>query len=409
MSAKSCYIVAATRTPIGKYGGDLSSLSAIELGSITVKSALKQCNLSPENIDEVYFGNVLQANLGQAPARQVAISSGIPYNVPCTTINKVCSSGMKSIELAMNSILLNKNKIVICGGMESMSNVPYYLNSNDIRIHNKSKTMGNKKLIDGMLYDGLWDIYSDQHMGNCGDICSKQYNISRNEQDKYAILSFKRAQNASNSGIFRNEITPVNVKKGKKNKLIDYDEGCLQFNENKLKKLRPAFDRKNGSVTAGNASQLSDGAACIIVCCESMLKKYNLKPLVKIMGYADGGKAPIEFTTAPAIAIPKALKNAGLSMSDLDKRDYFEINEAFSVVSLVNAKLLQIPLDRLNIYGGAVALGHPLGCSGARIVVTLINALKQNNGRYGVAGICNGGGGASAMVIQNCDNIQSKL
>eukprot|EP01083_Nonionella_stella_P021279 59025_1 len=402
MSTQSVYIVSSTRTPIGKFGGELSSLSAVELGTIAVKSALSQCNLSPNAVDEVYFGNVLQANLGQAPARQVAIASDIPYSVPCTTVNKVCSSGMKSIEFAMNSILLNKNNIVVCGGMESMSNVPYYLNR-------KSKAMGHQSLKDGMLYDGLWDIYSNQHMGNCGDFCSKKYDISREEQDQYAISSFNRAQNASNAGIFGAEITPVTVKSRKKTKVVDRDQGCFKFNEAKLKKLRPAFNRKSGTVTAGNASQLSDGAACIIVCNEDALRKYNLKPLVRIISYADAAKEPIEFTTAPAIAIPKALDNAGLSMTDMNGNDYFEINEAFSVVALANSKLLGIRKDRLNVYGGAVALGHPLGCSGARIVVTLINTLKQRNGRYGVAGICNGGGGASAIVIKNCAPQAAKL
>nr|UES73133.1 acetyl-CoA acetyltransferase [Gymnema sylvestre] len=387
-------IVGAVRTPMGGFLGSLSSLSAIKLGSIAIESALKRANVDPSLVQEVFFGNVLSANLGQAPARQAALGAGIPNTVVCTTINKVCASGMKATMLAAQTIQLGINDVVVAGGMESMSNVPKYIA--DAR---KGSRLGHDTLVDGMMKDGLWDVYNDYGMGVCAEICAEQHGITRDEQDNYAIQSFERGIAAQNAGAFSWEIASVEVPggRGKPSIIVDKDEGLGKFDAGKLRKLRPSFKETGGSVTAGNASSISDGAAALVLVSGETAVKLGLQVIAKITGYADAAQAPELFTTAPALAIPKAISNAGLEASQVD---YYEINEAFSVVALANQKLLGLDSGKVNVHGGAVSLGHPLGCSGARILVSLLGVLRQKNGKYGVGGVCNGGGGASALVIE---------
>ena len=385
-------IVAATRTPIGSFGGSLSSFSATQLGSIVIKSAIEKSGLKPEHIQEIYLGNVLSANIGQAPATQAAVFAGLPY-LPSTTVNKVCASGMKAIMLAAQSIALGQNDIVLAGGMESMSNVPYYLDK-----ARNGYRLGNGQIIDGLVKDGLWDVYNDYHMGSAAELCATDCNISRVEQDAYAIESYKRAQKAQSEGKFSDEITPVELKdkKGDINLFANDEEpGAVKFD--KIPTLKPVF-KKDGSVTAANASTLNDGAAVVILMSRKKADEMGIKPLARIISYADAQQAPEWFTTAPSKAIPLALHRANLAADEID---YFEINEAFSVVAIANNQLLKLDPAKVNVNGGAVSLGHPLGASGARIIVTLLSVLNQNKGKFGVAGICNGGGGASAIVIEN--------
>lgn len=385
-------IVSAIRTPIGSFGGALSSFSATQLGALAIKAAVEKAGLKPSDIQEVYMGNVLSANIGQAPATQAAKFAGLP-DLPSTTINKVCASGTKAIMLAAQSIALGEIDIIVAGGMESMSNVPYYLD--------KARTgyrLGHGQITDGLLKDGLWDVYNDYHMGSAAELCASECGISREDQDAFAITSYKRAQSAQAEGKFDSEIIPVEIKDRKGEiTLVSKDEEPYAVKFDKIPGLKPVF-KKDGTVTAANASTLNDGAAALVLMSADKAKELGLKPLAKILAYADAQQAPEWFTTAPSKAIPLALKRAGKSIADVD---YFEINEAFSVVSLANNKELGLNEEKVNINGGAVSLGHPLGASGARIVVTLLSVLAQNNGKIGVAGICNGGGGASAIVIEN--------
>ncbi|KAF0898973.1 hypothetical protein E2562_012668 [Oryza meyeriana var. granulata] len=386
-------VVGVARTPIGALLGSLSSLPATKLGSVAIQAALRRANVEPALVQEVFMGNVLSANLGQAPARQAALGAGLPNTVPCTTVNKVCSSGMKAIMLAAQTIQLGINDVVVAGGMESMSNAPKY-----VVAARRGSRFGHDVLIDGMLKDGLWDVYNDFPMGMCAELCADQRSISREEQDLYAIQSNERAIAARDNGAFSWEIAPVEISssRGKPPVIVDKDESLAKFDPAKLRKLGPTF-KKNGSVTAGNSSSISDGAAAIVLVSGQKAKKLGLQVIARIRGYADAAQAPELFTTAPALAIPKAISNAGLQTSQID---YFEINEAFAVVALANQKLLGIPSGKLNLSGGGVSLGHPIGCSGARIVVTLLGILRQKNGKIGVAGVCNGGGGASALVLE---------
>ncbi|KAF3451894.1 hypothetical protein FNV43_RR07990 [Rhamnella rubrinervis] len=387
-------IVGVARTPMGGLLGSLSSFSATQLGSLVIRSALERANVDPSLVQEVFFGNVLSANLGQAPARQAALGAGMPNSVICTTINKVCASGMKATMIAAQSIQLGMNDIVVVGGMESMSNAPKYLPA----ARNGSR-FGHDTIVDGMLKDGLWDVYNDFGMGVCAELCASQHNISRKEQDSYAIRSFERGISAQNGGLFAWEIVPVEIPggRGRPSTIVSKDEGLEKFDASKLLKLRPTFIENGGSVTAGNASSISDGAAALVLVSGAKALQLGLHIIAKIKGYADAAKAPELFTTAPALAIPKAISNSGLKPSQVD---YYEINEAFSVVALANQKLLGLHPDTVNVHGGAVSLGHPLGCSGARILVTLLGVLRHRNGKYGVASICNGGGGASALVLE---------
>ncbi|XP_047308424.1 acetyl-CoA acetyltransferase, cytosolic 1-like [Impatiens glandulifera] len=393
IKARDVCIVGVARTPIGGFLGSLSSLSATQLGSIAIQSALKRAGLDPSLVEEVLFGNVLSANLGQAPARQAALGAGIPNSVICTTINKVCASGMKATMLAAQTIQLGANDVVVVGGMESMSNAPKYVVE-----ARKGSRFGHDTIIDGMLKDGLWDVYNDFGMGVCAEFCADRYKISREEQDNYAIQSFERGIAAQKSGAFSWEIAPVEVSKGRGNSsiVINKDEDLGKFDHVKLRKLKPSF-KGGGSVTAGNSSNISDGAAALVLVSGEKALSLGLQVIAKVRGFADSAQAPEWFTTSPALAIPKAISNAGLNTSQID---YYEINEAFSVVALANQKLLGLSLDKLNVHGGAVSLGHPLGCSGARILVTLLGVLREKNGRYGVGSICNGGGGASALVLE---------
>lgn len=389
---KEIVIVAATRTPIGSFGGSLSTLSATQLGSIVIKSAIEKSGLKPEHIQEVYMGNVMSANVGQAPATQAAIFAGLPY-LPATTVNKVCASGMKAIMLAAQSIALGENDIVFAGGMESMSNVPYYLDK-----ARNGYRLGNGQIIDGLVKDGLWDVYNDYHMGSAAELCAEECHISREDQDAFAIESYHRSQKAQSEGKFSNEITPVELKDKKGDiTLFADDEEPKAVKFDKIPSLKPVF-KKDGTVTAANASTLNDGAAAVILMSRDKADELGIKPLAKVIAYADAQQAPEWFTTAPSKAIPLALHRAGLA---IDQVDYFEINEAFSVVAIANNQNLKLDPAKVNVNGGAVSLGHPLGASGARIIVTLLNVLQQNEGKYGVAGICNGGGGASAIVIEN--------
>ena len=389
--SKDVVIVSAVRTPIGSFLGSLSNISAVDLGAISISGALNRINLSPESVDEVIFGNVIQAGLGQAPARQSAIKAGIPSSVPSTTINKVCSSGMKSVMLAAQSISLGVNDVVVAGGMENMSQIPHYIN---IR---KPHKYGNKSIIDGLQHDGLTDVYCNEAMGVLGDKCAGEYNFSREDQDNYAIESYKRSLNAWKEGKFNNEIVPVeiNLRNGEKLE-INQDEEYKNIDFKKVPKLRPAFG-KDGTVTAANASTISDGASSLILMSKDKCSELNLSPIATVKYYCDAAKDPDWFTTAPSLAVKKILSNNNLSIDDVD---YFEFNEAFSVVALANMKILGLKPDKVNINGGAVSLGHPLGCSGARILTTLSHILINNNAKRGIAAICNGGGGASAILIE---------
>ncbi|HEY8367650.1 MAG TPA: acetyl-CoA C-acyltransferase [Bacteroidia bacterium] len=387
------YIVSAVRTPIGSFNGQFSGVSATQLGAAAIKGAVEKAGLSVDKIEEVYMGHVLQGNAGQAPARQAAKFAGLPDSVQCTTVNKVCASGMKSVMFAAQSILLGDSSVVVAGGMENMTQTPYYLDN-----ARNGYRLGNGTVIDGLVKDGLTDVYNNYHMGNAAELCAKTHNITREEQDAFAIESYKRSQAAWAAGKFNEEIVPVSVPQRKGDALlIDKDEEYTQVKFEKIPELRPVF-QKDGTVTAANASTLNDGAAALVLVSKEKMEELGLKPIAKLIGYADAEQAPEWFTTAPSLAIPKAIKKAGLTQ---DQIDYYEINEAFSVVSLANNKILGLDPSKVNVNGGAVSLGHPLGCSGARIIATLIQVLKQNNARYGVAGICNGGGGASAVVIEN--------
>lgn len=389
---KEVYIVSAVRTPIGSFLGSLSSVPATKLGAAAISGAIKKINLDPTHVDEVFMGNVMQANVGQAPARQAAIFAGLDKKTPATTVNKVCASGMKAISLAAQSIMTGDNDCVVAGGMENMSMVPHYYDARS------AVKLGNVTMVDGMIRDGLWDVYTNKHMGNCAETCAKEKNISREEQDNFAITSYNRSKAAWGAGKFDNEVVPVEVPQRKGDPiLVTKDEEYTNVMLDKIPGLRPAFD-KEGTVTAANASTLNDGASALILMSKEKMESLGLKPLAKIVSYADAAQDSEWFTTAPSLAIPKALKKANLSVGDID---YWELNQAFAVVGLANIKELGLNPEKVDVNGGAVSLGHPLGNSGARIVVTLINVLKQNNGKLGAAGICNGGGGASAIVIEN--------
>jgi acetyl-CoA C-acetyltransferase len=389
---KDVYIVAATRTAIGSFGGSLTPFTATQLGALAIKSVVEKAGIKPDHVQEVYMGNVMSANLGQAPATQAVRFAGLP-NIPATTINKVCASGMKAIMLAAQSIALGEQDIIVAGGMESMSNVPYYLD--------KARTgyrLGHGQITDGLVKDGLWDVYNDYHMGSAAELCATECHISREDQDAYAIESYQRSQKAQADGRFSAEITSVEIKDKKGNTTVfDTDEEPATVKYDKVPGLKPVFD-KQGTVTAANASSLNDGAAALVLMSKERAEALGVKPLARIVAYADAQQAPEWFTTAPSKAIPLALQRAGLTADEID---YFEINEAFSVVSIANNQILKLNPAKVNVNGGAVSLGHPLGASGARIIVTLVHVLQQNNARYGAAGICNGGGGASAMVIEN--------
>lgn len=387
------YIVAAVRTPMGSFNGMLSGISAPKLGSVAIKGALSKSGLNPSDVDEVYFGNVLQAGVGQAPARQAAILAGLPESTPCTTVNKVCASGMKSISLGASSIMLGHNDIVVTGGMENMSQVPHYLPNS-----RTGYKYGDFKAIDGLAYDGLRDVYNEYMMGTAADLTAKKFDISREEQDNFAINSYKQTAKSWTSGKFNDEVIPVPIPQRKGDPIMmTEDEEYKNVNFDKIPNLRPVFE-KDGSVTAANASTINDGAACIILVSEKKLKELGLEPMAEVLSFADAAHQPELFTTAPSVALPIAIERAGCSINDVDA---FELNEAFSVVGLVNNKLLNLDASKVNMNGGAVSMGHPLGASGARIVVTLLHVLKQNSGSLGAAAICNGGGGASAMVIKN--------
>jgi acetyl-CoA C-acetyltransferase len=389
---KEVYIIAAVRTPIGSFGGSLSSISATALGGIAIKGALEKAGLSKDLIDEVIMGSVIQAGLGQAPARQAAKAAGLPDKVICTTINKVCASGMKSIAIAAQNIMLGDADIIIAGGMESMSNVPFY---------NTTQRWGNKYgdiiMQDGLAKDGLVDVYDKVAMGNFADTCATKYNVSREAQDTFAVNSYKKAQAATENGWFKDEIVPVEIPQKKGAAIIvDKDEEPSKVNFDKLPQLNPAFS-KEGTVTAANASTMNDGAAAVVLMSAEKAKELGIKPIAIIKSFADAEQDPKWFTTSPSLALPKALQKANLTINDIH---FFEFNEAFSVVGIVNTEILKIDPAKVNIHGGAVALGHPLGCSGARIIVSLVHILKKHKAKYGAAAICNGGGGASAMVIE---------
>jgi len=392
---KEVYIISAVRTPIGSFGGSLKSLSATQLGAAAIKGALSKAGIQPQLVQDVLMGCVIQANLGQAPARQAAKFAGLPNEVNCTTVNKVCASGMKAIAQAAQSILLGDADIVVAGGMESMSNIPFYADS--VRWGNK---YGNTSLIDGLAKDGLTDVYDGKAMGLAGELCARECGITREEQDAFAISSYKRSQAAWEKGLFADEVVPVEIPQRKGDPVIfSKDEEPYNVKFDKIASLAPAFD-KNGSVTAANASTLNDGAAALVLMSKEKADAMGLKPIAKILSYADAEQTPEWFTTTPSIAVPKAVAKAGLQMSDIE---YWELNEAFAVVGIENSRRMKLDPAKVNVHGGAVSIGHPLGASGARIIVTLINVLKANKARYGAAGICNGGGGASAMVIENVD------
>ncbi|MFN3528487.1 MAG: acetyl-CoA C-acyltransferase [Bacteroidia bacterium] len=389
---KEVYIVSVARTPIGSFNGSLASFSAPQLGAIAIKKAMDKINLDPNSVNELYMGNVISANAGQAPATQAGIYAGISNTTPFTTVNKVCASGMKSIMLAAQSIALGQNEIVIAGGMESMSNVPYYLDK-----YRNGGRLGHGQVIDGILKDGLTDVYNNYHMGNAAELCATEHKISREAQDAYAISSYKRAAAAWEAGKFDAEIAEVEVPvRGKDPILVREDEDFRKVSFDKLPGLRPVFD-KNGTITAANASNLNDGASAVVLMSKEKCEALGLKPLAKIRGYADAQQAPEWFTTAPAKAIPLAMARAGVKAEEVD---FYEINEAFAVVCIANNELLGLNPDKVNVYGGGVSIGHPIGSSGSRIIATLCSVLHQEGGKIGVAGICNGGGGASAMVIE---------
>jgi acetyl-CoA C-acetyltransferase len=391
MQVKEVVIVAAVRTPIGSFGGALASLSATELGAIALKGALDKAGVAPELVEQVIMGNVISANLGQAPARQAAKKAGLPDTVECTTVNKVCASGSKAIMFAAQAIMLGQSEVILAGGMESMSNVPYYLDK--ARFGAK---YGNGQMIDGLVRDGLWDPYHDYAMGNAADATAAHYGITREEQDAFARQSYERSAAAAQAGKKKEEIVPVTITVRGKETVVSDDEEYTKVQFEKMPGLKAAFT-KEGTVTAANASTLNDGAAAVLLMSREKAAELGIKPLALIRGFADAEQAPEWFTTTPSIAIPKALKNAGLTASDVD---FYEINEAFSVVSLANNKLLNLEGTKVNVYGGAVSLGHPLGASGARIVTTLLSVLQQEGGKIGVTGICNGGGGASSIVLE---------
>ncbi|RYP62716.1 hypothetical protein DL771_009607 [Monosporascus sp. 5C6A] len=390
------YIVSAARTPVGSFLGSLSSLSATQLGSHAIKAAVERVpQIKPEDVEEVFFGNVLSANLGQAPARQCALGAGLPNTVVATGVNKVCASGLKAIILGAQTIITGNASIVVAGGTESMSNTPHYLPS----LRSGAK-YGDQTLVDGVLCDGLTDAYAKEHMGLQGELCAADHGIDREQQDAYAIETYKRAQAAHASGAFAAEIAPVEVSggRGKPSVRVAVDEEVKNLNEAKLKTVRPVFKPQGGTVTAANAAPLNDGAAAVVLMSEAKVKELGVTPIAKIRGWGDAAREPERFTTAPALAVPKAIAHAGLTADDVD---FYEINEAFSVVALANMKLLNLTPEKVNVFGGSVAIGHPLGCSGARIVVTLATVLREKKAKIGVAGICNGGGGASAIVIES--------
>lgn len=390
---KEVFIVSAVRTPMGSFMGSLSTVPATKLGATAVKGALDKIGLAPENVQEIYMGNVLQAGEGQAPARQVALGAGLSINTPSTTVNKVCASGMKAVTMAAQAIKAGDAEVIVAGGMENMSLVPHYYNA---RVATK---LGDIKMQDGMVLDGLTDVYNKVHMGVCAEKCATDYNITREDQDNFAVESYKRSAKAWSEGKFNEEIVPVSIPQRKGEPVIfAEDEEYKAVNFERISTLPTVFKKEDGTVTAANASTLNDGASALILVSKEKMEELGLKPLAKIVSYADAAQEPENFTTAPAKALPIALKKAGLEISDID---FFEFNEAFSVVGLANNKILELDAAKVNVNGGAVALGHPLGSSGSRIIVTLINVLKQNNAKYGAAAICNGGGGASAIVIEN--------
>lgn len=389
---KEVYVISAVRTPMGSWGGSLKGFSATQLGAFAIKGAVEKAGIKPEDVNEVLMGCVMQANLGQAPARQATIFAGLPDTIPSTTVNKVCASGMKAVMQGAQAIMLGDADVVVAGGMESMSNVPFY--NDKMRWGNK---YGNITMIDGLAKDGLTDVYNDYPMGNAAELCAKECNISREAQDEFAIESYKRSQASIEGGKFANEIIPITIPQRKGDPIVfDKDEEPYNVKFEKIPALRSAF-QKDGSVTAANASTMNDGAAALVLMSKEKAEAMGLKPIAKIKSYADAAQAPEWFTTSPALAVPKAVEKAGLKMDDVA---YYELNEAFSVVGLANMEKMNLKADQVNVNGGAVSLGHPLGCSGARILVTLINVLHQNNAQYGAAGICNGGGGASAVVVE---------
>lgn len=390
---KEVFIVSAVRTPMGSFMGSLSTVPATKLGATAVKGALDKISLDPKNVQEIYMGNVLQAGEGQAPARQVALGAGLSSETPSTTINKVCASGMKAVTMAAQAIKAGDADVIVAGGMENMSMVPHYYNA-----RNATK-LGDVKMQDGMVLDGLTDVYNKVHMGVCAEKCATDYSFSREDQDNFAIESYKRSAKAWSEGKFAEEVVPVTIPQRKGDPIIfAEDEEYKAVNFDRLPTLPTVFKKEEGTVTAANASTLNDGASALVLVSKEKMEELGLKPLAKIISYADAAHEPENFTTAPSKALPIALKKAGLEVSDID---FFEFNEAFSVVGLANNKILGLDAAKVNVNGGAVALGHPLGSSGSRIIVTLINVLKQNNGKYGAAAICNGGGGASAIVIEN--------
>ncbi|ANF52429.1 acetyl-CoA acetyltransferase [Chryseobacterium glaciei] len=390
---KEVFIVSAVRTPMGSFLGSLSTVPATKLGSAAVKGALDKINLDPKNVQEIYMGNVLQAGEGQSPARQVALGAGLSNETIATTINKVCASGMKAVSMAAQAIKAGDADVIVAGGMENMSSVPHYYNA-----RNATK-LGDVKMLDGMVLDGLTDVYNKVHMGVCAEKCATDYNITREEQDNFAIESYKRSAKAWSEGKFAEEVVPVSIPQRKGDPIIfAEDEEYKAVNFDRLPTLPTVFKKEEGTVTAANASTLNDGASALILVSKEKMEELGLKPLARIVSYADAAHEPENFTTAPSKALPIALKKAGLTLADID---FFEFNEAFSVVGLANNKILGLDAAKVNVNGGAVALGHPLGSSGSRIIVTLINVLKQNNAKYGAAAICNGGGGASAIVIEN--------
>ena len=387
------FIVSAVRTPMGSFLGSLATVPATKLGSVAIKGALEKINLDPKMVQEVYMGNVLQAGEGQAPARQAALGAGLSNETPSTTINKVCASGMKAVMMAAQSIKAGDQDVIVAGGMENMSSVPHYFNARN------STKLGDVKMQDGMVLDGLTDVYNKVHMGVCAEKCAAEYEISRDDQDNFAVESYKRSAKAWSEGKFRDEVIPVEIPQRKGEPIIfSEDEEYKSVNFDRIGTLATVFQKENGTVTAANASTLNDGASALVLMSKEKMEELGLKPLAKIVSYADAAHEAEWFTTAPAKALPIALKKAGLEISDID---FFEFNEAFSVVGLANNKILGLDAEKVNVNGGAVSLGHPLGSSGSRIIVTLINVLKQNNGKYGAAAICNGGGGASAIVIEN--------
>lgn len=389
--AQEVYIVSVARTPVGSFGSSLASFQATELGSKSINGALDKAGVKPGQVEEVFFGNVLTANNGQAPARQAALGAGVSNTVPCTTVNKVCASGSKSVMLGTQSILLGDTDLVVTGGMESMSNTPYYMDK--ARFGYK---MGHGNIVDGILKDGLWDVYNDYHMGNAAELCASECNISREQQDEYTIESYKRAAEATEKGYLKDEIVPVEVKGKKETITVEEDEEFKNIKYDKVGKLKPVF-QKEGTVTAANSSTINDGAAALVLASKEKVDELGLNPIAKIVTYADAAKEPERFTTAPADALQKLVNKAGKTLDDVD---YFEINEAFAVVAQANNQILNLDPSKVNVFGGAVSLGHPIGCSGARILSTLTSVLKHKGGEIGAMGICNGGGGASSILIE---------